>query len=152
MCSVFGKKKTEKLVYDHKNNVANYTSKDKHRQVSLDTEHFNRLSYQVQLRRDLINHCELLEYSVISHGRLKTYRFERLGEETLETPLGSINAIKIRRVREDNDRETVLWFAPQLNHLLVKLWQREKDGAEYQIVLKEGHFGGQPLTITEPAQ
>ena len=144
--SVFGKKKTEDLVYDHANNTATYTSDKKTRQVSLERDYLNRLSYQVQLRRDLASGAKQLEYQVISRGRLKTYLFEKAGEEILETPLGAVRAIRVDRIREDDDRQTALWFAPDLDYLLVKLWQREKDGEEYEISIKVGNSQGISLT------
>lgn len=143
--SILGMKKTEKLKYDRKTGVANYDSKKKKRQVTLEDGHLNRLSYQVQLRRDLINGVSPLQYQVISRGRLKPYNFEIMGEETLETPLGNIKTVKVKRIRKDNDRETLFWFAPQWNHLLVQLWQREKGGADYKIVLQEGMLNNQKL-------
>ena len=144
--NVFGKKKTEELIYDRTNMVADYTTKKKHRQVPLDKEYLNRLSYQVQLRQDLINGKELLEYQVISRGRLKTYRFEKSAQELLETDLGNIKALRVDRIRKDKSRQTALWFAPELDYLLVKLWQREEDGEEYQIVLQQGILNGQNLS------
>jgi len=143
--SILGIKKTEKLKYDRKTGVANYDSKKKKRQVTLKDGYLNRLSYQVQLRRDLINDVSPLQYQVISRGRLKPYNFEVIGEETLETPLGNIKTVKVKRIRKDDDRETFFWFAPQWNHLLVQLWQREKGGEDYKIVLQEGMLNNQKL-------
>lgn len=143
--SILGMKKTEKLRYDRKTGVANYSSKKKKRQVVLEDGYLNRLSYQVQLRRDLINGVSPLQYQVISRGRLKPYNFEVMGEETLETPLGNIKTVKVKRIRKDDDRETFFWFAPQWNHLLVQLWQREKGGEDYKIVLQEGMLNNQVL-------
>ena len=45
-----------------------------------------------------------------------------------------------------------MWFAPEFNYLLIKLWQREKDGEEFHISLKEGNLNGKPLTVDEPAR
>jgi len=143
--SILGIKKTEKLTYDRKAGTAKYKSKKKKRQVALKNDQLNRLSYQIQLRRDLINGKSPLEYQVISRGRVKTYKFETQGEETLETPLGNIKAVKVKRIRKDNDRETLLWFAPQWNYLLVQLWQREKGGEDYKIVLQQGSLNGNAL-------
>lgn len=143
--SILGIKKTEKLSYDRKSGIAKYKSKKKKRQVTLEDGYLNRLTYQIQLRRDLINGKSPLEYQVISRGRLKTYKFEIQGEETLETPLGNIKTVKVKRIRKDNDRETLLWFAPQWNYLLAQLWQREKGGEDYKIVLQQGSLNGAAL-------
>ena len=99
----------------------------------------------MQLQQDLIDGVEALRYQVISRGRLKEYRFERVSEELLNTPMGDIRALRVNRIREDNERETSLWFAPDMGYLLVKLWQREEDGEEYELLLKEGQLSGEQL-------
>ena len=151
--SILGIKKKEKLTYDRETGTAHYKSKKKERQVNLDDGQLNRLTYQVQLQRDLLNLKNpalkkpnaTFEYQVISRGRLKTYRFEVIGDETLETPLGNVKATKVKRIRKNNDRETLFWFAPQWNYTLVQLWQREKGGDDYKIVLQKGTHNGQQL-------
>jgi hypothetical protein len=144
--NVLGIKKTEKLSYDREAGVANYKTKKKKRQVTLEDGYLNRLTYQVQLQRDLINKVSPLQYQVISRGRLKEYNFETQGEETLDTPLGKIKALKVKRIREDDERETLFWFAPEWNYLLVQLWQREEGGEDYKIVIQEGSLDKKPLT------
>ncbi len=154
--NIVGKKKVEHLAFDRKNNLAIYNSKDKQRTVDLTqvpggAEPFSRLTYQLQLRRDLMNNADQLTYPVISRGRLKLYQFETAGEEMVATKLGNIRAIRVNRIREEKDRETVLWFAPELNFLLIKLWQKEED-EEYQIVLDKGQVNGQPVTAVLNAE
>jgi Protein of unknown function (DUF3108) len=143
--NILGIKKTEKLRYDREAGVANYETKKKERQVTLKDGYLNRLSYQVQLQRDLINQVSPLQYQVISRGRLKQYNFDIQGEEILDTPLGKITALKVKRIREDDKRETTFWFAPEWNYLLVQLWQREEGGEDYKIVIQEGILDEKPL-------
>ena len=42
-------------------------------------------------------------------------------------------------------RKTVLWFAKDWGHLLVRLHQVETDCKEYQIMLKDGTVAGKPV-------
>ncbi|WP_461515923.1 DUF3108 domain-containing protein [Porticoccus sp.] len=142
--NIIGVKKAEELSYDRNTGVANFESKKKKRQVKLQDSYLNQLSFQVQLQRDLINGVTPLRYQVIARGRLKEYNFELLGKETLDTPLGQFETVKVRRVREDDDRETIMWFAPSLNYLLVQLWQRE-DGDDHKLIIKSGSVNNQPI-------
>lgn len=97
----------------------------------------DRLSYQLQLRQDLAAGATELSYAVADGGRLKTYRFEVLGEETVQSPAGTFTALKVQRVRDpDNDRETLIWFAPERDYAIVKLLQVEPDGKRYELLLK----------------
>lgn len=141
--SFFGSKRSEKLVIDHQRNLATYTRKKKKRETPLLPEYLGPVSYQLQLRRDLLVSNSSLNYTVISHGKIKHYQFERVGEEIIATELGDIKALKIRRVRENTDRETIFWMAEQYAYLAVKVWQREDDGETYQMILKSVTFEGQ---------
>ncbi|MGB5540934.1 MAG: DUF3108 domain-containing protein [Gammaproteobacteria bacterium] len=77
-----------------------------------------------------------ITFNIADGGKLKEYRFKVVGEETLETPAGMFETVKITRLREDNKRETFIWCAPSLHYLPVRIWQREKDDAEYQSDLE----------------
>jgi len=97
--------------------------------------------YQVQLRLDLLQNPKqkTFNYLIADGGRLKHYQIKRLEQETITTPLGSINTVKFKRQRDrdsDKDRETTLWCAPELNYLPVKLEHIEKDGTKFTAVLR----------------
>ncbi|MDF1830805.1 MAG: DUF3108 domain-containing protein [Porticoccaceae bacterium] len=139
--SFFGSKRKEQLVIDHEHNKAIYTRKNKRRETELHPNYFGPISYQIQLRRDLAKANTPLEYTVISHGKIKHYQFERLGEEIITTGLGDINAEKIRRVRDKQERETIFWMAKKYDYLPVKVWQREEDGESYEMLLKSLTLG-----------
>ncbi|OUS17218.1 hypothetical protein A9Q88_05160 [Gammaproteobacteria bacterium 50_400_T64] len=140
--SFFGSKRKEKLVIDHQLNKAIYTRKKKRRETTLQPDHLGPVSYQLQLRRDLAQADSPLKYTVISHGKIKSYQFERLGEEAISTGIGDITALKIRRIRDNKERETVFWMAEEFAYLPVKIWQREEDGKSYEMTLKSVSFEG----------
>jgi hypothetical protein len=63
-----------------------------------------------------------LQYVIADGGKEKIYIFETMGEETIETPLGELQTIKlIRRRQDNNDRQSIFWSAPEMNYLPVKL-------------------------------
>ncbi len=135
---VLGKKRTSELEFNWQNHQASSQVSDDPWQLDIPAGTLDKLSYQLQLRLDLINDRETLEYQVADNGKLKTYRFVREGEEEVTTELGTFNAVKVRRDRgPDSKRQTWLWFAPQLNYQLVRLLQTETDGKRYALVIKE---------------
>jgi hypothetical protein len=100
----------------------------------------DKSSYQLALQRDVAEGKSSMSYQVIDGDELDTYDFRVLGEESVETMVGSVDAIKVERVRDptQSKRKTVLWFAKDWDFLLVRLQQIEKDGKEYQIILESG--------------
>jgi hypothetical protein len=88
-----------------------------------------------------------MSYQVVDGDEVETYDFRVLGEEVVRTKAGLIDAIKVERVRDptQSSRKTILWFAKDWEFLLVRLHQVEKDGKEYQIMLKEGSVDGKTV-------
>ena len=107
----------------------------------------DKSTYQVALQQDVAAGKKSVSYQVVDGDEIETYDFRVLGEEVVRTKAGLIDAIKVERVRDptQSTRKTVLWFAKDWGHLLVRLHQVETDGKEYQIMLKDGTVAGKPV-------
>ena len=67
-----------------------------------------------------------LKYSITERGKLKTYQFQRLGKETITTPLGKYTCEKIQMTRDNGERQTTLWLAPELAYVAAQIQHNEK--------------------------
>jgi hypothetical protein len=107
----------------------------------------DKSTYQLALQHDVAAGKKSMSYQVVDGDEIETYDFRVLGEEVVRTKAGLIDAIKVERVRDptQSNRKTILWFAKDWGHLLVRLHQVEKDGKEYQIMLKDGTVEGKPV-------
>lgn len=141
----FGVSRRENLVIDRARALALYDAKKKHREIPMLDNYFGPLGYQLQLSRDLVTAQGKYCYQVLMRGKVKDYCFAATGEQVLNTALGKINTVQLRRIREDRERETLFWLAPQWDYLLVKLWQKEEDGETYEIVLSDATVDGRQL-------
>ncbi|KAB0550806.1 DUF3108 domain-containing protein [Pseudomonas argentinensis] len=104
----------------------------------------DKSTYQLALQHDVAAGEKSMSYQVVDGDEIETYDFRILGEEVVRTAAGLIDAIKVERVRDptQSSRKTILWFAKDWDYLLVRLHQVEKDGKEYQIMLKSGTVDG----------
>jgi hypothetical protein len=91
-----------------------------------------------QLRFDLMHSdAQELSYQIVDDkGANDQQTFRRLETEQLNLPYGEVEALKVERVRASKKRETIYWFAPELNYVLVKMQQR-KEGDEVATLLLE---------------
>ena len=107
----------------------------------------DKSTYQLALQEDVAAGKKSIIYQVLDGDEIETYDFRVLGEEQVQTEAGQITALKVERVRDPtkSNRKTVLWFARDWGHLLVRLHQVEKDGKEYQIMLKQGTVDGRAV-------
>ncbi len=97
----------------------------------------DRLSYQLQLREDLKSDREELDYRIADGGQIKNYRFTRLGQEILKTPAGEFECIRLQLDRQGQQHTTLIWMAPELDYLTVRLLRIDNEGREHLMNLKE---------------
>lgn len=106
---------------------------------SMDIPHnaIDKLGYQLQIKLDLMAGKQDLVYQVADGGYLKEFRFNIKGEETIDTELGEVTAVVVKKVRSEAvQRDSTLWFAKEWDYLLVKLIQIESDGERYEINIR----------------
>ncbi|WP_261324628.1 DUF3108 domain-containing protein [Microbulbifer agarilyticus] len=107
----------------------------------------DKISYQMQLAIDVANGKQPLKYLVADGKKIREYEFEVAGKETVKTPMGDIQTIKVQRIRDEGaQRVTNIWFAPEWNYALVKLMQREENGKSYQITLTKLLIDGKEIS------
>ncbi|GGY65088.1 DUF3108 domain-containing protein [Marinobacter zhanjiangensis] len=99
------------------------------------------LGFQLQMRQDLKAGKREMSYTVADDGDYDQDRFAVIGEEATDTPLGEMATLKVEKVRDkDSERETLMWFAPELDYLLVRLVQVEPDGSRYEVNLEDAEL------------
>lgn len=119
--------------FDWTSRLANTTG-NKEGKVALQGGEFDSLGYQLQLRCDLINQAPVMSYPVVDHDEIDKLEFQIIGEEELETSLGKLNTVVVKRVRNNTKRITTLWFAKDLDYMVVKLLQEERKDTEAYLL------------------
>ena len=135
---VLGKKKEAKLAFNWpamsvKNNID-----DKPWEMEILTATQDKLSYQLQMRLDLKAEKKgPLSYKIADGDRIKAYDFNIIGNEKIQSAMGEYDTIKVEMDRgPDASRQTYIWYAPELDYMIVKLKQIEADGKVYALQLK----------------
>lgn len=145
--SAFFKKRIQKEVFNWQTGVVTHTYKEKTSQDKIQPGTYDRFSSRLQLREDLAAGLTEMTYTVAEKGRLREYKFAVGPEELIRTPLGTLRAIKVTRVREaGSKRQTHLWLAVDWDYILVALHQLEKDGSNMKLELTEAVTGGRRVT------
>ncbi|MEO9524058.1 MULTISPECIES: DUF3108 domain-containing protein [Marinobacter] len=101
------------------------------------------LGFQLQLSQDIKSGKRDITYQVIDGDDYDEDRFAVLDQEPMKTNRGSITTLKAEKVRDEGSkRETLMWFAPEEDFLLVRLLQTEPDGSRYELRLNRSDLGG----------
>lgn len=105
-------------------------------EMDLEPGTLDKMLYQLAMMRDLGNGVRDIRYRVADGGKIKSYNFETFGRESVETPYGDFEALKVERFRDDRERETLLWCVEELGYLPVKVVHIEPDGLQTTAVLE----------------
>lgn len=143
-----GRNREAHLVFDWEAMKVTNNVENKPWKMTIDHGILDKVSFQVQLQHDLLAGKDQLNYAIADGGHVKEYTFEILGEERLDTPLGEIDTLKIKRSRKDSDRVTYAWMAPDYQYLLVRM-QQEEDGDTYTIYIHEAEINGKAIKSFE---
>ena len=139
-----GKDRTAELSFDWNSKTVTNNVQKTSWQMDIAQKVQDKLSYQIQMQQDLLNGQKDFTYQIADGGRLKEYKFMTVGEEILDTPLGKVNTIKVKRSRENDTRVTYAWLAKDWNYLLVRLQQEEK-GEAYTIYIHKATLDGKAI-------
>jgi hypothetical protein len=137
------KEKNEQYLFDWKNNRVTSTTQDGKKELDLTPGLLDKLLYQLAMM-EIRDPDAGLKYDLIDGTTFKTYQFEFKGEENLSTPMGKLKTLKFQRKRPDDDpgdnenkRSTILWCAPSLHYLPVRVDNVDRKGHLTSIVIKD---------------
>lgn len=140
-------KRDQRIVFDWAAGTVADKSYQKPYSMPLKKDYSDQLSSQLQLRQRLLSGKvdDQWQQTIVKNGKLKTYQIEKLGEETLETELGKIETVKLRRARKGSSAETVIWLAKNWDYMIVRLQQSEDDDT-LSLELVSAKLDGKTLT------
>lgn len=125
------KPKSIETHFDWKKHELTGTLKDKtgkrNWKTELNSPVIDMLLYQLAIMHDLAEGKKSLKYLVADKERIKTYIFSVVGEEDLDTPVGTLRTVKLNRIHEKKNKSTTLWCAIKLHYLPVRL-EKVKNG------------------------
>lgn len=132
--NILGSARREDTVFDPAKSRVHNSYKGENVDLAMTAQLLAPLSYQMRMRADLLAGMRELHYPVVTRRKIRDYHYQVTGREMLSTPLGKLDTVVIKRMRADNERQTLLWLAPSLDYVPVKLLQKE-DGESYEMLI-----------------
>ncbi|SFR61548.1 Protein of unknown function [Marinobacter gudaonensis] len=130
----------QSIDFDWEKGLATGRYKGKAFEVAIDEGVLDPLGYQLQLHQDIRNGLREMSYQVLDKGRIDEERFAVINGESVRAGGQMQATLKAEKVRENSDRQTLIWFSKEQNYLMVRLRQVEPDGSTYELRLKDAEF------------
>lgn len=102
---------------------------DRQAVLELNARTLDPLSTYLQVMYDLIHGETADRYRLLDETEVRSYGVAYHGRETLDTPLGVLDVLRVSRQRPGSSRRIEFWFAPAYDYLPVQIIQY-KDGSE----------------------
>ncbi|MEN8204459.1 MAG: DUF3108 domain-containing protein [Pseudomonadota bacterium] len=132
-----GKRREANLSFDWESMTVENHVAGSHWEMDIPAGTLDKLATQLGMMIALGQGRQDVTFTVADGGILKEYRYRVIGKETLDLPAGTLKTVKVARLRKDIDQETIIWFAPSLHYLPVRIRRRDSDDEEYLSDLEE---------------
>jgi len=132
------KLKSIKFDWNKRTAASHYVKKKRapdHKVYKINPGTVDRFTLQLVMMRDMLSKGKVNDYEIAGIGNLKHYRFELAGKQKTSTPAGTFDTVLIKKLRRNSKRVTLMWCAPKLKYLPVKVQHIEKDGSKFRMVL-----------------
>jgi hypothetical protein len=134
-------KSSQSVSYDWAQGVAHSERDGERVDLELKPRVVDHALLQIALMRDLASGRPLAPYLLVEKNELRSYDYERSGEEKLETPAGTYDTVRVRQSREGSTRELWFWCAPALQYLPVQVEQRKEGKVLFRMSLTSVRAG-----------
>lgn len=130
------------VAFDWERGIVTGNYKEKAIDIPIPENAADRSMLQLILMADLRNDNLQQRYWAYDKDEFIPIRVERLGEETIETPVGKFSTVVLRYAEEEDTGDTVLWCAGELGYLPVRI--RANDEGKEVLVAKLTALTGSP--------
>lgn len=96
----------------------------------------DRHALVLAVSQDLADGGRVRPHAVAHKGEVSEWTFEQGAPEQVETGVGVLEAVRLERIRDNKERRTISWHAPQFGWLPVVIEQIEPDGKQYRMQLQ----------------
>jgi hypothetical protein len=125
----------DSVTFDTKNKFIQLTHDQQ--QFPLTTNDYDALNFQLALMLELQQQHENFTFNVASYRKFYSYNVKVIGTETISTPAGEFEVVKVDSIHPDSGRRFLFWCSPKLDYLPVKVeYTKEKDGDVSELILQ----------------
>ncbi len=125
------------LRFDWQTRRVTGTAEKKPVDLALESGTQDTLSVQIELMREVASGRSPKSFWLIDDDEIKEYKYTREGTETLDTPLGKLEAVRYRSEHAGSNRVTRLWLASSLGYLPIRAERSRAGKVDFGLEIRE---------------
>lgn len=122
----FISKRKSGIHFDWQNGVAHFKYKKREGQFPVQAGDQDPITSAFKLAIDIAAGKQEIELREAKKDNVHPRKFELIDEPELNTPLGKIKTVHLKRVHDSDKRETEIWVHKDYPHIPVRLWQDDE--------------------------
>lgn len=137
---ILGASSQQQLVFDWNNLTAQYIRKDKpkkNKSHQILSGMLDPSLYQLKLQQDAHNGQRTFHYRYPKTWKIDTMDFTLSKETTFQLDKIRYDAIQLKRINQDDEKQTYVTLIPDLHFQIAKITHVEEDGKKYSITLTD---------------
>ncbi|WP_372870198.1 DUF3108 domain-containing protein [Shewanella sp.] len=131
---------SEQVAFLKDKSIVRSNYKGEHVELPFENKLYDTMMVQLQFRQDLIEGKDTLEYHMVKDNEIDDYSFKRIGEEMLNIDGTEYRTLRLEVIRDSKKRKTVVWMAPDLAYLPVRMTHFEKGDKQLDVQLTGYRF------------
>ena len=141
----FSEKK--EITFDHQLQKALVIVDKDSRTVDLEPQVFDPHSYQIYLANQIQAGKKTIEFKVIRYKRPLIYRYQVIGDDTVQTSAGKLATVKVKQIHGIDEKEDqYVWLAKDFGYIPVQYEHYRKNKIVDRIRMVSGTFNSKPIT------
>lgn len=126
---------TQRIVFDPSNNEISSEYKGAEKTLPWSPGVLDLLSMEIAMQLQFLRGEVPTEYTLVEKNRIRDYRVEIEGSESIKTPFGEYETIRLWRQRDGSDNHAVIWLAPDLNYLMIRFDKYKRGKKDFSLLL-----------------
>ena len=125
----------EHIAFNWEDGLAVMSGEFGSRELNLKPGIVDRASLQVTIMADLNRGIEPMRYAVANEDSIEVYNYVAQGNTQISTRIGELDAVSYVQQREGSSRRTIIYMAPALEHVPIRIEQLRDDETLSAFVL-----------------
>ncbi len=148
--SLIGYKTGWNAEFDWSTGVVTTTGKDGETQLSLTDGAMDPFSLSLNIRSLLVENQTQMTLEVIDKDIVDREVYSADPDALFNSALGCLRATRVRRVRENSKRTSMVWYANDHNYVPVLMHHSKKKGNKLELQIISLNVDGQKIQPTAP--
>ncbi len=143
--SLIGYKTAWQANFDWPEEIVTTSSKSGDTQLTLADGAVDPFSLSLNIRSHLAQNQTRMALNIVDEDEIDSHVYEADHRESVDTALGCLQTTRVRRVRENSKRVSMVWYADDYNYVPVLMQHSKKKGNSFRLQIISLDVNGQPI-------